>query len=205
MRKFTKEISALIASAAIGTAVGVGAYSASSEEIVQTAGEQMVPDETVCATEVQIIPSEVPTETLFPPTAGVPLAPDELIDPTEPEFPPMAGDPLPPDELIDPTEPEFPPMAGDPLPPDELIESTLPPLAGDIAPADGDINGDGSFNVADVVLLRKRLLNLPDSDFDNWRAADFYADGKLDVLDLTLMKRALLNTMPAAENDNDEQ
>lgn len=198
MRKFTKEITALIASAAIGTAVGVGAFSASSEEIVQTAGEQMIPDETICPTEIMVTD---PTE--IPPLGGVPLPPDELTEPTE--IPPLIGEPLPSDELIEPTDPTIPPMVGDPLPSDELIEPTteeIPPLAGDIMPADGDVNGDGLFSVADIVLFRKWLLNIPDSYFSNWWAADFNYDGKLNVYDLTLMKKALLNNnMP--ENDND--
>lgn len=56
----------------------------------------------------------------------------------------------------------------------------------------GDVNEDGSFNVADVVLLQKWLLAVPDTHLANWKAADFCEDNKLDVFDLTLMKRALL-------------
>lgn len=56
----------------------------------------------------------------------------------------------------------------------------------------GDVNEDGSFNVADVVLLQKWLLAVHDTHLANWKAADFCEDNKLDVFDLTLMKRALL-------------
>jgi hypothetical protein len=56
----------------------------------------------------------------------------------------------------------------------------------------GDVNGDGSFGVSDVVLLQKWLLAVPDTHLANWKAADFCEDNKLDVFDLTLMKRALL-------------
>ena len=166
MRKFTKEITALIASAAIGTVAGVGAFSASSEEIVQTAGVAMKPDEIICTT--------APTE--LPPLEGVPLPPDEWVEQTTEEFPPLAGEPMPPDEWIETT-----------------TEEELPPLAGDIAPPDGDVNGDGSFNIADVVAFQKWLLNAPDAELYNWTAADLYADGKLDVFDLTLMKKALID------------
>ena len=55
-----------------------------------------------------------------------------------------------------------------------------------------DVNMDGSFNVADVVLLQKWLLAVPDTHLPNWKAADLYEDDKLNVFDLCLMKRALL-------------
>lgn len=185
MRKFTKEITSLIASAAVGTAAGVGAFAAAPEGTIQTSGAEIIPTDIPCPTEIWT-------------TAGVPMISDEFIEiPTE-EIPPLAGDPLPPDEFIEiPTE-EIPPLAGEPLPPDEFIEPTteeMPPLAGDIAPPDGDVNGDGSLSVADVVSLQKWLLNAPDAELDNWRAADLYNDGKLDVFDLTLMKKALIEKM----------
>lgn len=55
-----------------------------------------------------------------------------------------------------------------------------------------DVNMDGSFNVADVVLLQKWLLAVPDTHLPNWKAADLCDDDKLNVFDLCLMKRALL-------------
>lgn len=56
----------------------------------------------------------------------------------------------------------------------------------------GDVNCDGEFTIADVVLLQKWLLAVPDIELKNWKAADFYNDEKLDVLDLCLMKREIL-------------
>ena len=56
----------------------------------------------------------------------------------------------------------------------------------------GDVNMDGSFSVADVVLLQKWLLAVPDIHLSNWKAADLCADGHLDVFDLCLMKRKLI-------------
>lgn len=200
MRKFTKEIAALIASAAIGTAAGVVAFSASPEEMVETAGVAMNPDATICTTEL-------------PTTAGVPLPPDAWIESTtEEEFPPLMGEEGPPDEWIESTDPTLPPIDGGIMPPDETIEPTteeippligeewiestteeeLPPLMGDIAPADGDINGDGSFNADDAALLQKWLLNVSDANIGDWTAADLNGDGKLDVFDLMLMKRDLI-------------
>ena len=59
----------------------------------------------------------------------------------------------------------------------------------------GDVNADGSFNVADVVLLQKWILAVPNTDLANWKAADFYDDQILNVFDLCLMKRALIEKL----------
>lgn len=55
----------------------------------------------------------------------------------------------------------------------------------------GDVNADGNFTVADLVLLQKWLLNVPNTKLANWKAADLYEDNKLDSFDLCLMRRAL--------------
>lgn len=56
----------------------------------------------------------------------------------------------------------------------------------------GDCNGDGEFNVSDVVLLQKWLLAVPDTHFENWKAANLCDDDRLNVFDLCLMKRKLI-------------
>ena len=56
----------------------------------------------------------------------------------------------------------------------------------------GDVNADGVFTTADVVLLRKWLLAEPDGCIADWKAGDFSKDDRLDVSDLCLMKRELL-------------
>ena len=56
----------------------------------------------------------------------------------------------------------------------------------------GDCNNDGKFNVSDVVLLQKWLLAVPDTHFENWKAADMCEDNRLDVFDLCMMKRKLI-------------
>lgn len=56
----------------------------------------------------------------------------------------------------------------------------------------GDANDDGELTVADVVLLQKWLLAVPDTDLKNWKAVDFCNDNKLNVFDLCLMKRELI-------------
>ena len=57
----------------------------------------------------------------------------------------------------------------------------------------GDVNADGELNIADVVLMQKWLLDVPDVKLANWEAADLCEDGELNVFDLCLMKRELLS------------
>lgn len=56
----------------------------------------------------------------------------------------------------------------------------------------GDVNADGSFNVADLILLQKWLLSVPDTKLADWKAGDLCEDNRLDVFDLCRMRRALL-------------
>ncbi len=53
----------------------------------------------------------------------------------------------------------------------------------------GDLNGDGSLTVTDVVLLRKAILN---GSYD--AMGDGNADGSLTVTDVVLLRKAILNT-----------
>ena len=55
----------------------------------------------------------------------------------------------------------------------------------------GDVNADGALNVADVVLLQKWLLAVPDVKLCEGEVADLYEDGNLNVLDLAVMKQRL--------------
>ena len=56
----------------------------------------------------------------------------------------------------------------------------------------GDVNTDGAFNIADVILLQKWLLAVPDTRLANRKAADFNDVYVLNALDLCLMKRKLI-------------
>ena len=58
--------------------------------------------------------------------------------------------------------------------------------------AQGDMNDDGAFNLADVVMLHRWLTGTLDSIPRYWKAADFNNDDRLDARDLTAMKRCLL-------------
>lgn len=186
MRKFTKEISALLASVAIGTTACAGTVAASSDELEPpTAGITMEEYETVYNT---------PTEEELPPLEGEAVPPDEWTEPTT-EEPLLAGGLAILDEdVTEPTE-ELPPVDGGfTLPDEDVTEPTeeLPPLAGDIALPDGDIDGNGALDIMDVIQLQKWLLAAPDIHLDNWWAADLCMDGSIDVFDLNLMKRKLI-------------
>lgn len=57
--------------------------------------------------------------------------------------------------------------------------------------ASGDVNGDGEFNVADLVTLSKYLLGeipLPSPD-----AADLNKDGKINTFDLCIMRKRIIS------------
>ncbi len=55
----------------------------------------------------------------------------------------------------------------------------------------GDCNADGSFNIADVILLQKWLLAVQDAELKDWRSCDLDRNSKLNAMDLCLMKREL--------------
>ncbi len=57
----------------------------------------------------------------------------------------------------------------------------------------GDVNKDGSFSVADAVMLQKWLLNVPDATLTDWKSADLCADGIIDVFDFCKMRELLAN------------
>lgn len=56
----------------------------------------------------------------------------------------------------------------------------------------GDVNMDGKFNAADLVLLQKWLLAVPDTKLANWKAGDLCEDGQLDVFDMVEMRKLLI-------------
>ena len=66
------------------------------------------------------------------------------------------------------------------------------PLSGKyVSEVSGDVNSDGEFGVADVLLMQKWLLSAPDAELSDWEAGDFCKNGRLDVFDLCMMKRKL--------------
>ena len=67
--------------------------------------------------------------------------------------------------------------------------------------AEGDINHDGAFSIADVVMLQRWLLGTLEAAPKKWKAGDFINDDRLDARDLTVMKRRLLDRAAAIEEN----
>ena len=55
----------------------------------------------------------------------------------------------------------------------------------------GDVDANGVFDIADVIVLQKWLHAVPDTHLAVWQAADLDEDGRLDSFDLSRMKRTL--------------
>ena len=68
-----------------------------------------------------------------------------------------------------------------------ILEPTAPKKA-----VIGDVNADGAFNIADVVLLQKWLIAVPNVVLIDWKAGDLCEDDRLNVFDLCLMKSTLM-------------
>lgn len=79
----------------------------------------------------------------------------------------------------------------------DLLNTMIAASKGEIYTPDksvkGDVNGDGQFNVSDVVIFQKWLLAVPNTNLTNWKAADLCEDEQLDVFDLCLMKRRFVS------------
>lgn len=56
----------------------------------------------------------------------------------------------------------------------------------------GDVNSDGSFTVIDIVLLKRWLAAVPNTELADWEVADLCNDNKLDIFDLCFMKKMLI-------------
>ena len=53
----------------------------------------------------------------------------------------------------------------------------------------GDVNADGEFSVADLVMMEKWLLG--SRDITDWQAGDLLEDGVIDAFDLALMRKLI--------------
>lgn len=58
----------------------------------------------------------------------------------------------------------------------------------------GDVNADGAFSVADIVMMQNWLLG--SGILTDWKAGDLCEDNIIDSFDLCLMKQQLIETMP---------
>lgn len=55
----------------------------------------------------------------------------------------------------------------------------------------GDLNGDGEFNISDLVMLQKYISGASDAEISDWKQGDLNGDGILDVFDLVMMRKKL--------------
>ena len=76
-----------------------------------------------------------------------------------------------------------------------MDENSSSAVITDIEPVtvSGDVNNDGEFNIADVILYQKWLLAVPDTHLENPKAADLCEDDTLDVFDICLMRKLLID------------
>ncbi len=56
----------------------------------------------------------------------------------------------------------------------------------------GDVNADGKFDIADIVMLQKWLLAVPDMKLNDWKAGDLCEDDRIDAFDLCMMRELLV-------------
>lgn len=56
----------------------------------------------------------------------------------------------------------------------------------------GDVNADGSFNVADLVVLQNWILTRKETFLADWQAGDLDESGDINIFDVYLMRKLLL-------------
>ena len=63
----------------------------------------------------------------------------------------------------------------------------------------GDVNADGIFSIADLVMMQRFLLH--QGRLIDWNAGDLYEDAIINIIDLCLMKEKYWNTLPHLHAD----
>jgi len=56
----------------------------------------------------------------------------------------------------------------------------------------GDVNADGSFNVADLVMMQKFLLGA--GELTDYAAGDLCEDEYIDVFDMIMMRKLIVSS-----------
>ena len=183
MRKFTKEIASLLATAAVG--LTMGAAPAPSEELQPTAGVALNPDAITETTETPLAGGMIAEPLTTEAATNTGLIGTTIAEPvTTTKTTTTTG-------LIGTT-------IAEPI----TTTTTLPPLMGDVAIPDGDSNCDGQLDMSDAVLVMQALAN-PNKYGEEGTAqnhltpmgrmnADMNGDG-LTVSDAQAIQKKLLN------------
>ena len=58
----------------------------------------------------------------------------------------------------------------------------------------GDVNGDGSVNILDVISIVAYMTDQIDLSDDSFIAADYNADGSINVIDIVILIEYILTT-----------
>lgn len=56
----------------------------------------------------------------------------------------------------------------------------------------GDVNANNKFDILDIALLKKWLLDIPSTELVNWKSGDLNHDDTLNILDLSIMKQKFI-------------
>ena len=64
---------------------------------------------------------------------------------------------------------------------------------------EGDVNADGIFSIADLVMMQRFLLH--QGRLIDWNAGDLHEDAIINIIDLCLMKEKYWNTLPHLRAD----
>ncbi len=56
----------------------------------------------------------------------------------------------------------------------------------------GDVNGDGTVTVRDIILIKRHIVGIEELEGDEFKAADVNGDGVVNVRDLVILKRYMV-------------
>ena len=71
----------------------------------------------------------------------------------------------------------------------EILSISYLQLEQNIRTRTGDVNADGQFSIADLVMMQKFLIR--GGTLTDWEQGDLYEDSVIDAKDLVLMRRML--------------
>ncbi|MBR5514154.1 MAG: dockerin type I repeat-containing protein [Ruminococcus sp.] len=211
MRKFTKEITALLAAATVSSSAGAITGSA-SEEIVRTAGVPIQSDDYVYEAEARDTGTAVTTTTVpeilsvagtyttaksksttTSTTTTTKSVGTYTTQTTTATIPPLAGTFTTAKSKSTTTSTTTTTKSVGTYT-TQTTTTTIPPVMGGFPQPDptGDINLDGKFGIADIVTVQSWILGKKDVEIRYWENADLYPDGRLDVFDICLLKEKLI-------------